>query len=283
MDDFKKKLEEFALWARQPKNYGWLAPLLLFITILFVVKGCSGKEKKYSSRYVIARDERWYPLYFFGKEKNVLAFSQDLIIEISKRKGLSIQFIGANSGDLLETLDGSADAILSSITPDVILQDRYLFSEPYYDLGAVLLVEEASPITSLDQMQNKYLGIKRGSTALFNIPSYPDLRVFTYDSYIVMLDDILRDKIDGALLNQLNAFNFTSGYYKGRLKVVTPPLTKEGLRLITNTTTRDEILINAFNEGVQELKADGTYSELLNKWDLHDPTRPAAPPPETVK
>lgn len=274
MSEVKSFIERFGDWVSQPKNYRWLVPLLAFLVLLFLLKGCFSSSTEERRDYYVARDQTWAPLYFYGKEKNVLAFSDDLILQIAKRKKLKIHLVTGSSYDLISSLDGrNVDAIMSSLSPEVTLQNRYLFSDPYYNLGAVLIVDSNSPITSLAEMEGKDIGIKRGATILFSIPGHPNIRVRTYDSMIVMLDDVIRDRIDGALLNQLNAYNFTTAYYKGRLKVATPPLTNEGLRLISNRGPRDEHLINAFNEGLKEMKEDGSYTKTLEKWDLHDPNR----------
>lgn len=264
--------EGFLSWARQPKNYRWLVPLLVFILLIFLLKGCFSKNGNLHGDYLIARDPTWYPLNFVGKEKNVLGFADDLMFQIAKRKGLRVQLFTASPGDLLMALDNEVDGIFSSMTPDVILQEKYLFSESFYNLGAVLVVDPASGIKSLAEMKGKFVGVLRASSVLFNIPGHPNMRVIPYDSSTSMLDDVVNDKIDGALLNQLNAYNFTKGYYAGRLVVATPTLTSEGLRLITRTGRREARLVSAFNEGLNDMKADGSYHALLEKWGLHDPT-----------
>ena len=262
----------FLSWMKEPKNYRWLVPLLVFIIIIFSVKGCLSRGKNFRGDYLIARDQTWYPLNFYGKESSVLGFSDDLMLQIAKKMGLRVRLVSASPGDLLETLDDSVDGIFSSLTPDVMLQENYLFSEPYYSLGAVLVVDTQSNIKSLADMEGKFIGLKRGSRVLFAIPGHPNMHVVTYDSPITMLDDVVNDKIDGAFLNQLNAYDFTTGYYKGKLRVATPPLTQEGLRLITGVSRRDAALMETFNAGLEEMKKNGTYHALLQKWDLHDPT-----------
>lgn len=267
----KKTFERLLEWAQQPKNYRWLVPLLAVIIVLFVMRGTFFNEKAINGEYEIARDATWYPLTLLGKEKNMLGFADDLIYQIAMRSHLKIRLVSETPGDLLEALDRDADGILSPLTPDVILQEKYLFSEPFYNLGAVLIVDTRSGIKSMSDLEGKFLGVMRGSNVLFGIPNQPKLRVITYDSAIVMLDDVVKDKIDGALLNQLTAYNFVTGYYKGRLLVATPPLTQEGIRLITRKSPHKAKLIEAFNKGLAELKKEGSYRALLDKWDLHDP------------
>lgn len=266
------ELDPIPEWLRKPQNYRWIIPFIMLISIFFFVRSCF-REEEVSNRYVIARDGTWYPQNFYGEESNVLGFSDDLLYNIAKLKKLSIRLVSSNPGHILEMLENgeSVDGVLSSLQPDVILRSKYLFSERYYDLGAVLVVRVDSSIKEFADIKGGYLGIRRGANILFNIKDAPPVTVVTYDSRILMLDDIIRDKIDGALMNQLNGYNTTTFYYKGKLRVATPPLTDEGLRLVTLNRNREKALIEAFNEGLEELKQNGTYDELLRKWELPNP------------
>lgn len=259
-------------WFKTPANRRRLYIFLAILLSLFLIRSCYTAYFPKDNTFVITRDATWYPLNFMGKEKNVLGFSDDLILEIAKLKNVHVNLTRAPSGDLIEQLDnGQANGALTSLTPDVILNEQYLFSDPYYTLGSVLIVEPNSTIRSVDDLKGKYLGIMRGSPVMFYVGNYPSLKVVTYDSQTIMLEDVVRDKIDAAMLNQLTAYNMVTGYFKGRLQVVTKPLTQEGLRLMTHHGRKNQKVIDAFNEGLTELKANGTYHKLLIKWGLYDP------------
>ena len=259
-------------WLKNPGNRRRLYTIIAIIATLLLVRSCYQYVFKMNEPYVVARDATWYPLNFAGKEKNMLGFSDDLLLEIASVKNFYLHLTQASRGDLVEMLDyGGADAILTSITPTSTTNEQYLFSSIYYPLGAVLLVEPGSKIYSLADMEGKYLGVLRGSPVLFNITKYPPLKVVPYDRQTKMLEDIIDDKVDGALLNQLVAFNLVNGYYKGRLQIVTHPLTNEGLRIAAYHSTKNQKFIDAFNEGLDELVKSGKYQELLKKWDLYDP------------
>ncbi len=269
----KTFFKTFKTWIKSSVNGRRLLILGLIILGLFLIRGCYNFYFPKKEVFVVARDATWYPLNFFGKEKNVVGFSDELLLEIARIKDFHVNIISAPPGDLLEYLDeGQTDGILSSLTPDVILNEQYLFSEPYYSLGAVLIVDLNSPIKGVQDLQGKYLGVMRGSPVLFNIGIYPSLKVVTYDSQTTMLEDIVRDRIDAAILNQLTAYSMVNGYFKGRLQVITKPLTQEGLRLVTHRGMKRRRIVEDFNEGLEEIRRNGTYQKLLSKWDLTDPT-----------
>lgn len=245
-----------------------LALLALALYLIFTIRSCASSKSDHRV-YKVARDQSWYPLNFLGKEKNVLGFSDDLLYAIAKKNNLSFQLIAASPGSILDDLeDIGVDAVLSSLTPDPILRKKYLFSDPYYNLGLVLVVPENSTVASLKDLAGKYLGIQRGTSIPLDLSS---IRIISYESNVAMMEDLVKDQIDAVLINQLNAYSFTTGYYKGRLKVATNPLTPQSLKVVTYQSKKNQKLIDLFNQGLKELKESGVYDELLKKWDLYDP------------
>lgn len=44
---------------------------------------------------------------------------------------------------------------------------------------------------------------------------------------------------------------------------------RQGIRLITHRDTDGEQLIEKFNKGLKEMRADGSFEKLVNKWTLY--------------
>lgn len=266
--DFRSKMQY--IWQDKKRFSFSLIALILIILIFFgLFRSCSTSEKKGKSTYHIARDLNWAPLSLMGKERNMRAFSDELLFAIANKAHLRISLLAVNYGYLLEGLDaGKYDGILSVLTPNVVNQTHYLFSDPFYLLGPVLVVQENSPINSLDQMEGKIVGIKNGSSSVYNVEHFPSILILTYDNMILALEDLVNNKVDGVIMDAWPAHVNVQGNYKGKLKIVTPPFTKEGLRLVTLREPEYAHLVESFNEGLEELKKDGVYDELLKSWDL---------------
>ncbi len=58
------------------------------------------------------------------------------------------------------------------------------------------------------------------------------------------------------------------GLYRGKIKILPQPLTSDALRLVAAKHDNMETLIEKYNEGLQELKADGQYKTLLENFQL---------------
>lgn len=242
------------------------ALVVLTLFLLISLYSCSHRNTR---PYRVARDSTWYPLTLLGKERNLVAFSDELLLAIAKEEEIQFQLSFASSDSLFRGLDqGEYDGILSSLPPTITNQELYYFSEPFYLLGPVLIVQEKSHYSSLEQMEGRSIGIKSGSTLVFNVYKYPSLLLISYDNIVSALNDLDKNIIDGVILDLLPAYLYTTGIYAGRLKIVTPPLNDAGLRLITRRTPDSRELIQDFNSGLKTVQKNGTYDTLLKKWGL---------------
>ncbi len=255
------------------KLYLSIAGGLVFAIALFwlLLRGCSAGPYLEKKTYQIGRDSAWYPLDLRGREKAVVGFSNDLMDAIGKQEGFkAIVFeVGANA--LLDGLDiGNYNGVLSSLTPNPMNKKKYAFSDPFYLVGPVLIVREKSTIKSVKEMTGKILGIESGALQVFNIREPSDVVIIPYATAAKALENLDNGVIDGVLLDALKAYVWVEGFYAGRLKVATSPLTDKGLRLIT--LSRPEYLkwIEEFNEGLKKVRKEGIYEQLIQKWDLID-------------
>ena len=221
--------------------------------------------------YYIARDPNWYPLALLGKEKNVLAFSDDLLMEIAKIEGFEVSTIVTNSNSLEIGLDiGIFDAAMTTLKPTPFRQDKYCFSDPYFFSGPILVVPAESTASSLIDMDHKRVAVRTGALRVFQIDTHPEITFQFYDNIIHGLDSMLHGELDGVIMDLVPAYGFSQGVYRGRIKVVGAPLTTAGIRLVANREKAPQ-LVMYFNRGLKELEENGVYRQLLEKWGLVNP------------
>lgn len=238
---------------------------LLFLSALCLAAcGTSSKGKEYH----IGFDPSWYPLSLMGMESNVLAFSQELLLEISHLEHVNFVRINKNWDNLLLGLQQKKyDGMLSSMQPFLFTVNTYDFSDLYLLTGPVLVVPIDSNATSVSMMKGKEIGIIQGASSVLIAEQNPYLTIRTYESIPDALNDVLAGVIDGALIDGLPAMSYINNLYPD-LKVVTSPLTDAGLRLITLHQESNE-LINLFNRALKKLKENGRYEDLAKKWNVY--------------
>lgn len=224
------------------------------------------------SVYRVAIDSTWYPLSLFGKEPAITAFSIDIIFSIANREKIKLELVQSGPKRILELLDdGQVHGILTGMKPDPKLEEMYYFSEPYYRIGAILVIRKEDTFTSLLALPNKRIAVRRNSPILFKVQLDPKAVIIPFDSPVGAFEQLARGDVDAVVIDQLLAYLYFGGSYREKLKIVTLPLTVDGLRLVTLQDDAGEALIEAFNEGLQQIKNEGVYGKFLTQWDLYNP------------
>lgn len=256
----------------------FLTGLLLSLLLFLLFRTCTSNNNEFII-YKIGQDPQWESMDLMGKEKNMTAFTAELFNRIAQDQKIGFSFFFAQPNELRETLDdGIIDGAITSTLPTPKLQKKYLFSEPFFLSGPVLIVSKDSPINDWKKIQKQVIGILSSAPPIFEIQSEQNnFQLKGYDNALRALNDLKEFKIDGVILPALEAYTYTSTFYPDELKVATVPLTSEGLRLLTLNNQKGKIIIERFNEGLDRLEKDGSYEAIIEHWGLIDPE--VLPPP----
>jgi len=231
---------------------------------------CGGKGKQFD--YQIAFDPSWYSLEIPGRESNLTAFTAELIEAIGKAERVSIGVVDRSWNNLMYALQNEeCDAICSTMQPYLFYEKLYSFSSLYLMTGPVLVAPVKTPNLPLDKLKGKIIAVQRESNGAIILEKYPAIILRTYDSVQQALVDMTHGIIDGALVDVLSAEAFTKDLFQNQLKVASLPLTQEGVRILALRNHTPE-LIRIFDRGLAKIKASGTYSKLVKKWNLAEPT-----------
>ncbi len=266
-DSFKSFFKE--------RVWGQIFPRLVFLGLVAflafsTLKSCLFPPPGVMDRiYRIARDPAWAGLAIRGRESNLLGFSDRLLDDIARKKGFRIEFYSSPTNNLVQGLhDDIFDAIFTDLPPDRANKEIFIFSDPFYPLGPVLVVDNNATQEHLEDFAGKTIGIYRNSRLLIQGKIPKNILVYPYDSINVAIDDLLRDRIDAVIMDFFYAYAFQSGFYSGKIKVIPHVLTNEALRLVAVKNDNMEHLIEAFNQGLKQDKIDGTYYSLLKNFNL---------------
>ena len=233
--------------------------------VLFCITSCSSVP---STGYIIALDPSWFPLDMPQKEPYILAFTKELLQKIGEKKGVTLNRITVSWDNLLEGLNKQDyQGVFSMMEPYLFNLEKYDFSDVYLQTGPVVVMREAATKSEAKKLYESEIAVF--STAQENIlmQMYPDSLIRMYDSIPKALMDVATGVLDGAVVEYLEAVSYVTDIYSGQLKIVTKPLTDEGIKLLTLASQNKE-LVKIFNEGLHDLVRDGDYEDLAKKWHL---------------
>lgn len=248
--------------------------LFLGLCLFYLLKSCTFNSFS-EVTYRIGQDSRWHSLNLMGKERSFSAFNNELLTAIAKKEHVRFHIMVA-SNPMDELQQGNVQGILSALQPGY-LNANLLFSEPYFLTGPVLIIPSTAPVEGWNEKRKKIVAILATDPHLLNLEQDPSLQVKLYSDILVALADLSERRIDGAIFPVIPAYTYTTTFYQHELKIVTLPLTSQGIRLVTLNNETGKILIKSFNEGLVLLKQEGIYSDLLKQWGLINVENIAAP------
>lgn len=238
---------------------------LYSLCVLFSV-GCSSVKKQPVVR--IGIDLSWYSLDVGAQQPYVNGFISELLLEISKKTHVAFDMIHTSWDHLYEGLhQNEYEYVLSSLEPYPFYLPQYSFSENLIDLGTVLVLALDNKSDSLSTIKEGFIGVLGQDPATRFIALQPHLLVRSYPSIPSLLEDVVSGVVQGSLLNRLAAFTYVTNLYQNKLKVVLPPLSQEGIHFVS-LKKEETGQVSLFNQGIQALKEDGTYTKLLKKWQM---------------
>jgi ABC-type amino acid transport substrate-binding protein len=218
----------------------------------------------------VGRDLRWSRVVLDGREKPVLAFSDELAQEIAKREGLQFHFYDGDWSSIVNALlEEEVDGLLIGLQPLGQYEERLVFSKPYLLTGPVLITREGSPSHSLETLEGKIVGISSGSGGTQIAAEIPLVVIEPYINEAVALNALAKGQVDGVLAPAIPTYAYLVDIYRGVLRLSSHPLDDQGIRFVT--LKENEELVEKFNRGLSATIEDGTYQRLQKRWQLHLP------------
>lgn len=242
--------------------------ILFSLCALFLIALSSCGSLFESRVYRIGIDPDFYSLELDGMEANVYAYCNELFSIIAKKEGMQIAFV-KTSWDILERglKNGQYDAIISAKPEYTQLGDTFDFSSLFLSTGPDLIVDKDLNASSLSDLNGKIVAYVSGSKGDLLVEGHPDIIIRAYPSMATALTSISDGASDGALIPNLFAQHYVYNLIPNTFKIVGPPLTDAGLRLITEKG-KHQNLLNLVNNALAALREDNQLNALQKKWSL---------------
>lgn len=205
------------------------------------------------------------PFTFHDKDGKLTGFDVEIAEEIAKRLGVKAEFIETKWDGMFAGLDSKRfDAIANEVTIKPDRLEKYDFSEPYIVSRAVLIVnEENSDIKSFEDLKDKKSGQSLTSNLADIARSY-GAEIVQVDGFNQSIDLLVSKRIDATINDSLSFMDFKKQRPEVPVKVVAEMDTKDQMAIMFNKGNKE--LVDAVNKALNEMKADGTYLKISEKW-----------------
>jgi polar amino acid transport system substrate-binding protein len=227
----------------------------------------------------VASDIPYAPFEFTEPgSSEVVGFDVDLVKAIAATPHVGItdvEFIKQRFDTIILSIaQGRFDMSASSfsITPERAKQID--FSDGYFTATQSVMVKTGSDITGIDDLQGRRIGVQRGTTGADLAATVQGAEVLRYEIIDDAFNALAGDRVD-AVINDY-AVSAYAAERRDDFEIVDRNPTVENYGLVFSkekTALRD-----AFNAGLAEIRANGTYDEIYRKWFGEDPPAPGEDP-----
>src|ERR1044071_453566 len=142
-----------------------------------------------------------YPPFETVEGDEYSGFDIDLVNAIAREMGVQARFINSGFDGIFPALqNGTFDAVMSSVTITPERSASMLFSDPYYDSGQLIAVNENTQgISSPDDLKGKRVGVQINTTAQYELEKKEGVQVEKYNSIDLALLDLRNRRIDAVV------------------------------------------------------------------------------------
>lgn len=219
-----------------------------------------------AEKITVASDIAYPPFESTEGGKNV-GFDIDLMREVGKRAGFTPEFQNVTFDGIVPGLGNNLyDASITAMTITPEREESIDFSDPYFNADQSLLVPSDSDIGSVDDLTGTTVGVQLGTTGAAQADEYKGEgrvgEVRTFDTIEDAFAALENGQVD-AVINDFPVSQARAGESDGGLEIVQTIPTAEQYGI---AFPKGSELVEPANQALREIKEDGTYARIYEKW-----------------
>jgi len=227
-------------------------------------KGGEAKAKP----FIIATDTTFAPFEFQEAGGAYVGVDIDLLAAVAKDQGFAYDLKPLGFNAAVAALESSqADGVIAGMSITDERKLKYDFSQPYYDSGVVMALKaDNDTVRGYQDLAGKRVAVKTGTEGATFAESIKDQYGFTlvyFDESPFMYEEVKSGNsaacfedfpVMGYGISQGNGLKIVTGMEKG---------SSYGFAVLKG---KNQDLLKKFDAGLANIKANGTYQAILDKY-----------------
>lgn len=218
--------------------------------------------------YNIATDTTFAPFEFQNDAGEYVGIDIEILAAIAEDQGFEYKLNPLGFSAAVAALESNqTDAVIAGMSITEERQQKYDFSEAYYDSGVVMAIAAGNDtVASYDDLKGKKVAVKTGTEGATFAESIKDqygFEVVYFDESPFMYEDVKTGNsvacfedypVMGYGITQGNGLKMVTDMEKG---------SSYGFAVLKGKNTE---LLEMFNAGLKNIRDNGKYQEILDKY-----------------
>jgi len=216
----------------------------------------------------VGADIAYAPFEFMDANQKPVGFDIDLMNEIGKDLGYTVQFETAAFDGLIASIGaGKFDVIASAMTITDERAKSVLFSDKYFESAQYIAVKKGSTIKSDADLKGKKVAVQQGTTGQDAVEGL-GIDPKKFETIGDAVNDMLNGGSDAVVADTATLFYYVTENPSVQLETISGNFEKEYFGFAFKMDNKE--LAGKVNASLKKLIDNGKYNEIYKKWFSKD-------------
>ena len=240
------------------------------LLVMGMLVGCGSKTEEASTQtgenvIIMGTNAEFEPFEYRENGIDIVGFDVDLAQAVADKLGKELVVEDMAFDSLILALNSDkVDFVAAGMTVTEERATQVDFSDTYATSKQAIIVKaDNTEINTVEDLAGKKVGVQLGTTGDLAASSDSNIgEVLQLPSGTAAVLDLKNGKIDAVVIDIEPAKKMTEG--QSDLKLLETPFVDEEYAIAVKKGNQE--LVDAINETIAEMKADGSYDELYSKY-----------------
>ena len=220
-----------------------------------------------SGKLIVALEGAWQPWSFHDESDTLVGYDVEVSRAIAKKLGVEPEYVESDWDSLFAGLDaGRYDIVCNGVEVTDERAKTYDFTEPYGYIHTALAVrKDNEDITCFEDLKGKTTANSLASTYMELAESY-GATVQGIDTLEETIQLLTAGRIDATLNADVSFYDYLNVHPDADFKLVAQTEDASHVAIPLRKGDASATLLEAINNAIDELRADGTLKELSEKY-----------------
>lgn len=193
-------------------------------------------------------------------------FDMALVKAIGEKLGVEVTIENMEFASLVSSIGSKIDIAAAGMTVTEERQQSVDFTDSYYEAVQYVILPADSEITAAADLEGKTIGVQLGTTGDFIAEEIADSTVSQYNKAVDAVNDLINGRVDCVIIDKNPALVFESKFEGQVVAVDGAQFDFEPEEYAIAVPKGDTALLEQINAALAEIKADGTFDELVKTY-----------------